>query len=188
MNAGSCIFAAACFFIRPAIQASEKGTLMANTEIRLYCFIFCVVVACCLPPLAVWSRTDKPANIEDAHTFEHLWQATPADQRRALPNNSAPPERRLPRMQLPPLPPQEEGSIRRVMLPEGVKAVALTFDLCELATTTTGYDADAINFLRREHIPATLFMGGKWMRPCGARQAGHGRPSVRDRQPCLVAR
>ena len=137
---------------------------MANTEIRLYCFIFCVVVACCLSPLAVWSRTDKPANIEDAYTFEHLWQGTPADQRRALPNNIAPPERRLPHMQLPPLPPQEEGTIRRVMLPEGTKAVALTFDLCELATTTTGYDADAINFLRREHIPATLFMGGKWMR------------------------
>ncbi len=137
---------------------------MANTEIRLYCFIFCVVVACCLSPLAVWSRTDKPANIEDAYTFEHLWQGTPADQRRALPNNIAPPERRLPHMQLPPLPPQEEGTIRRVMLPEGTRAVALTFDLCELATTTTGYDADAINFLRREHIPATLFMGGKWMR------------------------
>ena len=137
---------------------------MVNDGIRLCFFIFCVIMACCLSPLAAWSRTDEPASMGDAHISERLRQGTPADLRRALPNNSAPPERRLPHMQLQPLPPQEDGTIRRVLLPEGTKAVALTFDLCELATTTTGYDVDTINFLRREHIPATLFIGGKWMR------------------------
>lgn len=44
------------------------------------------------------------------------------------------------------------------------KVAALTFDLCELSTMTTGYDAEIIDFLREKRIPATLFMGGKWMR------------------------
>lgn len=135
-----------------------------NLRIRLCCFISCIAVFYGLSPLTAWSRNGEPVAIEGAPISERLWQATPADQRRALPNNSAPPERRLPHMQLPPLPPQEEGTIRRVTLPEGTQAVVLTFDLCELATSTTGYEADVINFLRWEHIPATLFMGGKWMR------------------------
>lgn len=97
------------------------------------------------------------------------WAATPADQRRALPNDAAPPERRMPEMLLPPLPPEEQGTIRRVDVPAGDKVAALTFDMCELATVTTGYDATIINFLRRERIPATLFMGGKWMRTHAAR-------------------
>lgn len=56
------------------------------------------------------------------------------------------------------------GTIRRVILPQGVKTVALTFDLCELDTQTTGCDMEILAFLHREKIPATLFMGGKWMR------------------------
>lgn len=42
----------------------------------------------------------------------------------------------------------------------------LTFDLCELATLTTGFDADIVGWLQvvDQSIPATLFMGGKWMR------------------------
>lgn len=91
------------------------------------------------------------------------------DQLRALPNNSAPPERRVPHSLLPPLSSQEEGTIRRVQLPDNAKLVALTFDLCELDTSTSGYDAAIIDFLRQERIPATLFMGGKWMRTHSAR-------------------
>ncbi len=63
----------------------------------------------------------------------------------------------------------DEGVIRRVSLPEGLKAIALTFDMCELDTTTTGCDMDVINFLRENSIPATLFMGGKWMRTHASR-------------------
>lgn len=88
----------------------------------------------------------------------------PMDARRALPNNFAPPERLVPLHTLPPLPKNEEGGIRRVHIPDGRKVAALTFDLCELANVTTGYDAESIEYLRANAIPATLFMGGKWMR------------------------
>lgn len=91
------------------------------------------------------------------------WESASFDARRAVPNNSAPPERLKPVHELLPLT-NDEGVIRRVKLPEGVKAVALTFDMCELDTVTTGCDMAVINFLRERRIPATLFMGGKWMR------------------------
>ena len=91
------------------------------------------------------------------------WEITSLDLRRAVPNNSAPPERVLPLHQLEPLS-NDEGVIRRVKLPEGIKAAALTFDMCELDTNTTGCDMAVISFLRERRIPATLFMGGKWMR------------------------
>jgi len=86
----------------------------------------------------------------------------PGDARRAIPNNPSPPARLIPRRMPAPLPPSDEGTIRRVTTRENV--VALTFDLCELETSTTGYDAGIIDFLRKERIPATLFLGGKWMR------------------------
>ena len=91
------------------------------------------------------------------------WTADPLDKRRALPNDSAPPERTTPIHTLTPLT-TNEGVIRRVRLSGDVKAAALTFDMCELDTTTTGCDMDVVNFLRENRIPATLFMGGKWMR------------------------
>jgi peptidoglycan-N-acetylglucosamine deacetylase len=55
-------------------------------------------------------------------------------------------------------------SIRRVRLPPDRNLVALTFDLCEQADDITGYDRGIVNYLRDEHIPATFFAGGKWMR------------------------
>lgn len=90
------------------------------------------------------------------------WKIESRDQRRAISNNSEPPARLSPLHQLPAL--QDEGIIRRVKLPEGVKAVALTFDMCELDTVTTGCDMAVMNFLVERGIPATLFMGGKWIR------------------------
>ncbi|WP_297671586.1 polysaccharide deacetylase family protein [uncultured Desulfovibrio sp.] len=92
------------------------------------------------------------------------WEADALDARRALPNDARPPVRRAPTVQLAPLGPDMVGNIRRVTLSDGEKAAALTFDLCELATVTTGCDMAVLNFLREERIPATLFMGGKWMR------------------------
>ena len=91
------------------------------------------------------------------------WRITSADFRRAVPNNSNPPERLSPMHELSQLS-HDEGVIRRVRLPEGVKAVAITFDMCELDTSTAGCDMAALGFLREKGIPATLFMGGKWMR------------------------
>ena len=91
------------------------------------------------------------------------WKIESTDLRRAIPNRSEPPERLSPLHELKPLG-KDEGVIRRVKLPEGVKAVALTFDMCELDTVTTGCDMAVMSFLRERGIPATLFMGGKWMR------------------------
>jgi len=41
-------------------------------------------------------------------------------------------------------------------------AIALTFDACG-GSGGDGYDADLIDYLRREHIPATLFLTSKWI-------------------------
>ena len=90
------------------------------------------------------------------------WTRDSLDSRRAIANNSNPPARKIPVNNLAPI--KDEGIIRRVKLPDGVKAVSLTFDMCELDTITTGCDMDIINFLRERNIAATLFMGGKWMR------------------------
>ena len=91
------------------------------------------------------------------------WKIESLDLRQAIRNNANPPEKLTPTHELIPLS-KDEGVIRRVRLPEGVKAVALTFDMCELDTVTTGCDMAVMNFLRERRIPATLFMGGKWMR------------------------
>ncbi len=91
------------------------------------------------------------------------WTPDSLDRRRAIPNDTSSPLRLSPIHELPPLS-DDEGVIRRVKLADGVKAVALTFDMCELDTVTTGCDMEVVNFLRERGIPATLFMGGKWMR------------------------
>ena len=113
------------------------------------------IIACCLVAAAL----AFPARASLWHPEPGFW---PEDARHAVPNNPAPPERTVPKQTLPPLPAQDEGTIRRVATKE--KVAALTFDLCELSTMTTGYDAEIIDFLRVKRIPATLFLGGKWMR------------------------
>ncbi|MES2517323.1 MAG: polysaccharide deacetylase family protein [Bacteroidota bacterium] len=42
------------------------------------------------------------------------------------------------------------------------KIIAFTFDACG-GKNANGYDADLIDFLRKEQIPATLFVTGKWI-------------------------
>lgn len=101
--------------------------------------------------------------------IEELWEpsklaSSPSDRRRALPNDPSPPKVCIPKNFLSPLPSAFIGVIRRVDVPKHIMVVALTFDMCELETKTTGYDADIVNFLRTQNIPATFFLGGKWMR------------------------
>ena len=86
------------------------------------------------------------------------------DRRGAIPNNNRPPKKRVPSFSLPANPAAREGAIRRVTIASGEKVCALTFDLCELATSTTGFDADIVLWLQDNNVPATFFMGGKWMR------------------------
>ncbi len=63
------------------------------------------------------------------------------------------------------MPPREKppyGLVRRVNVGQR-KVVALTFDFCELATTTTGYNKKLVDYLQKNSIRATFFMGGKWL-------------------------
>ena len=86
------------------------------------------------------------------------------DLRRALPNDSTPPARKMPINNLQALN-KNEGIIRRVKISDDkLKVAALTFDMCELDTITTGCDVESMNFLITNKIPATLFVGGKWIR------------------------
>jgi peptidoglycan/xylan/chitin deacetylase (PgdA/CDA1 family) len=75
-----------------------------------------------------------------------------------------PPARLRPSEIAPALPPEMINSIRSVKLPENVKLIALTFDLCEAENSTSGYDAGVVNYLKSNGIKATFFAGGKWMR------------------------
>lgn len=86
------------------------------------------------------------------------------DRRGSIPNDKRPPARRTPERSLPPNPEATKGVIRRISIPSGEKVCALTFDMCELETSTSGFDTDMIIWLQDNNIPATLFMGGKWMR------------------------
>ena len=124
------------------------------------------VCALCATVLCLWAATQGTACAQQATaaTASTPWQPDAQDARKALPNNTTPPARREPATMLPPLPAADVGTIRRVAIADGTKVVALTFDLCELDTVTTGCDMEILSFLRAEHIPATLFMGGKWMR------------------------
>lgn len=114
---------------------------------------------------AAWAgQKDETQEQVSASAPAAAWAADELDQRKALPNNSTPPARREPSVMLPPLSDDTVGTIRRIVPEDGAKVAALTFDLCELDTVTTGCDMGIINYLREEKIPATLFMGGKWMR------------------------
>ena len=43
------------------------------------------------------------------------------------------------------------------------KIIALTFDACGGSTLSNGYDSELIYFLRKENIPATLFINSRWI-------------------------
>lgn len=86
------------------------------------------------------------------------------DRRKAIPNDRRPAAKTEPATQLAPRPATKRGSIARVDLPGGEKICALSFDLGETATATAGFDADIVTWLQDNDIPATLFLGGKWMR------------------------
>lgn len=55
------------------------------------------------------------------------------------------------------------GIVRRVNLPAGEKAVALTFDLCQTKSPIAGYDGAVVDYLRANRIAATFFPAGRWL-------------------------
>ncbi|MBQ9896592.1 MAG: polysaccharide deacetylase family protein [Synergistaceae bacterium] len=101
--------------------------------------------------------------ISSSKAFSDDWQLDKYDLKRAFKNNFNPPAKLRPDLNLEPV--EDLGVIRRVNLRDkNLKAAALTFDMCELDTNTSGCDMDTLKFLRDNNIKATLFMGGKWMR------------------------
>ena len=48
--------------------------------------------------------------------------------------------------------------------PGRAKALALTFDACGGGVKGNGYDRELVEFLRKEKIPATLFVNARWIR------------------------
>jgi peptidoglycan/xylan/chitin deacetylase (PgdA/CDA1 family) len=61
------------------------------------------------------------------------------------------------------------GIVRRVNLPAGDKAIALTFDLCQTRSPIAGYDGAIVDLLRANKVPATFFPAGRWLETHGAR-------------------
>lgn len=94
----------------------------------------------------------------EGSSAERKAAAAPADLR------NLPPSRLRPGELAPALPPSMANSIRSVKLPQNVKLIALTFDLCETENKTSGYDAGIVSYLRSNKIKATFFASGKWMR------------------------
>ena len=42
-------------------------------------------------------------------------------------------------------------------------AVAITFDACATKKGWYGFDCDVFDILRREQVPATIFVSGRWV-------------------------
>src|SRR5438128_1886905 len=53
------------------------------------------------------------------------------------------------------------GPIRRVETQQ--PAVALTFDACATRTHGYGFDRAVYDILKHEHVPATIFVSGRWV-------------------------
>jgi len=130
----------------------------------LLIFLFCLSLA----PLAMAAASQGSQALLHGLWTERELAGSPADHAvsrpYAVPADSSPPEKTVPRVQFPPLSPPLQGVIRRVAPRDEEKIVALTFDLCERASNRSGYRTEIINFLRRKRIPATFFAGGKWLR------------------------
>jgi peptidoglycan/xylan/chitin deacetylase (PgdA/CDA1 family) len=54
-----------------------------------------------------------------------------------------------------------ESPIRHVTT--GEPAVAITFDACAIRTNGYGFDAAVFEILKRERVPATIFVSGRWV-------------------------
>jgi peptidoglycan/xylan/chitin deacetylase (PgdA/CDA1 family) len=45
----------------------------------------------------------------------------------------------------------------------GDSAIAITFDACAIRTNGYGFDAAVFEILKRERVPATIFVSGRWV-------------------------
>jgi hypothetical protein len=101
---------------------------------------------------ALWTPDELMGKPEDKFAVRHTASF-----------NKNPPQRTIPGNIHAPLNSELQNSIRLVEPRNGIKVIALTFDLCEPATEKSGYDAEIVNYLRENSVKATFFAGGKWM-------------------------
>ncbi len=100
----------------------------------------------CFSAAALAGKPEEKAPQKGVHTYDQMPKRTPV-------------------ASFMPVPYGLRGAIRRVALADpSRKLVALTFDMCEQPGERAGYDGAIIDYLRRENVKATLFVGGKWMR------------------------
>lgn len=129
-------------------------------------FEIAALVLCCM--LAAMEVTQAGGAGDNSHSAPACWAPEDLFARRGegevrpgLTGSAAPPKAEL--VDFPPILPNMRGSIRRVRLPPENKLVALTFDLCESAYETGGYQGDIVDILRANNVKATFFVGGKWL-------------------------
>jgi peptidoglycan/xylan/chitin deacetylase (PgdA/CDA1 family) len=99
----------------------------------------------CWTPAALAAKLGENVPVKRDHHFDAALQAAPLAT--FAPLSYAP-----------------NGVVRGVSLPPGRKLIALTFDLCEQPGEVAGYDGAIVDYLRKEHVKATFFAGGKWLR------------------------
>src|SRR5262245_26879936 len=58
-------------------------------------------------------------------------------------------------------PPADERPIRHI--DTGAPTVAITFDACATRTHGYGFDRAVYDLIRREKLPATIFVSGRWV-------------------------
>lgn len=64
----------------------------------------------------------------------------------------------------PPVVVADEGSVSVTRVDTNLPVIALTFDACPTHRTTDGFDREVFEILRREQVPATVFVSGLWLR------------------------
>ncbi len=120
--------------------------MLARAAFLLLCLSTATAAAETVP--ACWAPGDLAHRKGDERVQRGVVQARIAPPIRSLADYSPVPQR---------------GAVRRVKLPAGKKLIALTFDFCEQPFEVSGYQGGIVDFLRKNAVKATFFMGGKWM-------------------------
>ena len=155
---------------RPPVVGSSFS--LTTDQRPRHCFIFLLFTfSFCFIHGTAWAERSESLSQPEIYSpcrVQVVLVASAADDKKAAPAPSGlrniPPSRLRPSEIAPPLPPDMANSTRSVRLPQDVKLIALTFDLCEVESKPSGYDAVIVNYLRSNRIKATFFAGGKWMR------------------------
>ena len=122
------------FFVCSAVAVARDSASPRDSALQSACF----------PPETLKTVPGERNTVKGNRTFDQSEKARPLQQHA-------------------PLAPDRRGSIRRVDIADGRKAIALTLDICEIRGEVSGYDGGVFDTLRSEGVKATLFTGGKWM-------------------------